>query len=100
MGSKGVLRGVFRAARHEIFVTDFRTNTTKKRFTRGFSVSGHGGADSGIMEAFTSYLLGEKTKEEAGLTDISSAMESHYMGFAAEEARIKRKMVEIKDLRP
>jgi hypothetical protein len=52
------------------------------------------------MTAMTSYLLGEKTKEEAGITDISSAMESHYMGFAAEKARIERKMVQLKDFRP
>ena len=100
MGTKGVLRGIFRSFKQEIIVTDFRTNKTKKRFKLGLTASGHGGGDTGIMSAFTAYLLGEKTKEEAGLTDISSAMESHYMGFAAEKARINRKMVELKNLRP
>ncbi len=100
MGSKGVLRGIFRWGRQEIMVTDFRTNTSKKRLKIGVSASGHGGGDTGIMGAFTSYLLGEKTKEEACITDISSSMESHYMGFAAEEARINRKMVEMKGIRP
>ncbi len=100
MGTKGVIRGVFREFNQEIYVTNFRTNKTKRRFKLGISVTGHGGGDSGIMDAFISYILGEKTKEEAGLTDISSAMESHYMGFAAEDARINRKMVELKDFRP
>jgi hypothetical protein len=100
MGSKGTLRGIFRDIRQEIIVTNLRTNKTKRRFKSGLTFSGHGGGDTGLMTAMTSYLLGEKTREEAGLTDISSAMESHYMGFAAEEARINHKMVEMKDIRP
>lgn len=100
MGTKGVLRGIFRMGLQEIIVTNFRTNHTKTRFKMSTDFTGHGGGDHGLLMAFTSYLLGEKTKEEAGLTDIGSAMESHYMGFGAEESRINRKMVELMKIRP
>jgi hypothetical protein len=52
------------------------------------------------MDQFTAVLLGEKTAEEAGLTTISSAMESHYMGFAAQESMERDKSINLKEFRP
>ncbi len=86
-GTKGVLRGLFRHSGESIEVTEFRNAKKEIVHKAGFSLAVHGGGDIGIMEAFTAAMLGEVSRDKAGLTDVQSAMESHYMGFAAEDAR-------------
>ena len=99
-GSKGVLRGVFRNNIELIEFTDFRYGDTITIYKKkGLSVEAHGGGDWALMEAFTTVRLGEITSEKEKLTDISGAMESHFMGFAAEESRLAGKMVKITDFR-
>ena len=99
-GTKGVLRGYFRAYGEKLWLTDFRYRKERIIYkSKLFVEGGHGGSDFGLMNAFTSVLLGEKTAEEAGLTTIEKSMESHYMGFAAEEARITGKTLLLKDFR-
>ncbi len=44
-------------------------------------------------------MLGEKTKEEGNLSNVFSAMESHFMGSATEESRTSGKKQEMKDFR-
>jgi predicted dehydrogenase len=100
-GSKGTIRGYFRDYGEELTVTDFRYRNTEVVHKAGINLEiAHGGSDFLLMDAFTSVLLGEKTIEEAGLTTISSAMESHYMGFAAEESMIQKETKNIADFRP
>ncbi|HUT79570.1 MAG TPA: Gfo/Idh/MocA family oxidoreductase [Candidatus Bathyarchaeia archaeon] len=98
-GSKGVLRGIFRNSKEILELTDFRFGKTEIIHEEGLSLDAHGGGDSKIMDAFTAVILGEKTQEESNLTDISSAMESHYMGFAAEESRIIKKVQQVENFR-
>ncbi|MHA1340092.1 MAG: Gfo/Idh/MocA family protein [Promethearchaeota archaeon] len=99
-GTKGTLRGYFRAYGEKLILTDFRYRKPEIVYKSKLNVeSGHGGSDFALMDAFTSVLLGEKSIEEAGLTTISSAMESHYMGFAAEDARITGKKLNIDEYR-
>jgi len=52
---------------------------------------GHGGGDWGTLEAFLSLLQGEST----GLTDVRTALESHLLAFAAEEARLSGQVIEM-----
>ena len=100
-GSKGTIRGYFRAYGEELTVTDFRYRNIDVVYKGRLNLeSAHGGSDFLLMDAFTSVLLGEKTIEEAGLTTISSAMESHYMGFAAEESMIQKDTKRVADFRP
>jgi predicted dehydrogenase len=100
-GSKGTIRGYFRYYGEKIDVTDLRYRKIKTVYKAGISLTGgHGGGDEGLMNKFTSVLLGEISAEEAKLTTISSAMESHYMGFAAEKARLTHTAQEIDQYRP
>lgn len=98
-GTKGTLRGFFRQNTESIEVTDFRFLKAEVVHKEGLSVAAHGGGDFGIMNAFTSTILGDAPMNESGLTDIQSAMESHYMGFAAEDAREQRMVVEVEAFR-
>ena len=52
-----------------------------------------------MMDAFTIVMKYEKTKEEAGLTDVRGAIESHIMGFAAEESRVNNLVIKLENLR-
>lgn len=98
-GTKGVLRGIFRNSEEIIEFTDFRYGDTKVIHRVGFNAQAHGGGDFGIMNAFTAVMLGEITKEDANLTDIMSAMESHFMGFAAEESRLNNSVLKMENFR-
>ncbi|MBN1329047.1 MAG: Gfo/Idh/MocA family oxidoreductase [Candidatus Heimdallarchaeota archaeon] len=98
-GTEGVLRGIFRNNLEEIKFTDLRYGKVKILHKKGLSIDSHGGGDHGIMHAFTSVLLGEKVKTADNLIDVISAMESHFMGFAAEESRVTGKKQFISDYR-
>lgn len=100
-GTKGVLRGYFRHYGEKIWVTDFRYRNEEVVHESGANLeSSHGGADHMLMDQFTAVLLGEKSVEEAGLTTVSSAMESHYMGFAAQASMENNKSKQMHDFRP
>jgi predicted dehydrogenase len=98
-GTKGTIRGIFRFIKEEVIVTEFRWLTPEIVHQKGLDTEGHGGGDEGLMHGFTSVLLKEKTPKEAGITDIQSAMESHYMAFAAEDARVSQNTLNLKDYR-
>jgi predicted dehydrogenase len=97
-GTKGSIRGIFRFNSEEVLVTNFGRKPEIVHES-GLDISGHGGGDSGMMDAFTSILLQEKTPEEAGYADIATAMESHYMAFAAEDARLSHATIELNSYR-
>jgi len=98
-GTKGVIRGIFRNSLEIIEFVDFRNGDIKTIYKQGLSVSAHGGGDEGIMHAFTAVMLGEKNRKEGNLTDVLNAMESHFMGFAAEESRLSGKKQIMKKYR-
>jgi predicted dehydrogenase len=53
--------------------------------------SGHGGGDDGLMRAFVS-----RARDRLPLpTDIESAVESHLLAFAAEEARLGDRVIDM-----
>ncbi len=57
--------------------------------------SGHGGGDAGLMQAFVRLLRGQADP----LTSGRNALESHLLAFAAEEARLEGKVVQMEEFR-
>ncbi len=55
---------------------------------------GHGGGDSGIVEALYQYLIGELKPED--VSEIGVSCRNHMLAFAAEEARRHNTIVDMK----
>lgn len=92
MGSKGEIRGDME--KNEIEITDF-TNFDKIELIKlSPSAHGHGGGDYNIMQDYVK-LLQEDTKS-IGRTSVSISVQSHLMAFAAEEARLQKKVINLK----
>ncbi len=98
-GTKGTLRGTFRNNGEKLIFRDFRYNNTQVLFKAGLNFDQHGGGDAGIMDAFIKILRKEAEPAEVGTANIFDAMESHYMGFAADIARKERKVVNLQNIR-
>lgn len=90
MGSKGELRGDL--DKGKISVTDHMSGlNTEYTFPAVTGPAGHGGGDYAMMKAFVDCLSnGEKPS-----TTINDSIESHLMGYAAEEARINKTVVDF-----
>ncbi len=73
--------------------------TTETVHEAGLSLEAYGGGDFGIMDVFTAVMLDEMPRDKGGLTDVQSAMESHFMGFAAEDAREGRVVLRVDNYR-
>lgn len=94
-GTQGTLRGAFNLGEApEIVVHDHASGRAERIPVREGS-GGHGGGDWGLMDAFLRALRGE----EAPLTNARASLESHLMGFAAEEARRNKTVVEMDEFR-
>ncbi|CAN5572692.1 hypothetical protein BH23CHL8_BH23CHL8_01790 [soil metagenome] len=61
----------------------------------GSSAGAHGGGDDAIMQAFVAHA----TTGRPLPTDVDSAIESHLLAFAAEEARLGGRVVDMSELR-
>lgn len=73
-------------------VNDFRTRT-KQVWDASTNDSGHGGGDFGLMRDF---IQAVSQRNPALLTStIEASMESHLMGFKAEESRLTGKVVNL-----
>ena len=57
---------------------------------------GHGGGDAGIVREMYEYFAGEYTGFRAADLDIS--VQNHMIGFAAEEARLNRTVVDVQEM--
>jgi len=79
-----------------IEVTHFASNAVggyEQRVIHPGSVEGgHGGGDTGLMEDFLDML---ERKGEDSRSSIDRSVESHIMAYAAEEARVTGKTIEI-----
>lgn len=74
-----------------IEVREHRSGRHERYNTFRFSGQGHGGGDYGLMAAFVdSIQTGSR-----GLTTAQEALESHLLAFAAEQARLDARVVEI-----
>jgi hypothetical protein len=58
--------------------------------------SGHGGADLHLLDAFAAAL---RNSQRDPLTSAREALESHFIGFAAEESRRTGATIEMDDFR-
>jgi len=57
--------------------------------------SGHGGGDFGLMRQYVQTRRGNAD----ALTDARHALESHLMAFAAEEARLENRVVDMQEFK-
>ena len=57
-------------------------------------LTGHGGGDSGIINAFYDMLDGKVNSE---LSDISISVKNHMIAFAAEKSRLEGRVVELSE---
>lgn len=98
MGTKGELRA---NSRKQIMkFIDFESGETKDIYTKKINFDdtiggGHGGGDAGIMEDLYDYIaLG---KQSVSVSDITISCENHLICFAAEEARLGGKTVDMNE---
>jgi predicted dehydrogenase len=92
-GSQATLLGKFSWNRSYIEVHAHRGGRLRRiELPNSIEGGGHGGGDSGFMKAFVSALDGSP---QESLTDARSALESHLMAFAAEEARLSGQVVKM-----
>ena len=92
-GTRATLRATF-GARQEIEVTDHATGRTES-VPIGRAAGGHGGGDAGIVSAF----VRSARSGEPPLTAAIDSLESHYLAFAAEEARLSGARVDMAEYR-
>jgi hypothetical protein len=92
-GSTATLLGKFSWNHSFIEVHSHRGGkSTRIDFPNNIEGGGHGGGDHGLMQTFIDALDGKPQKT---LTDARSALESHLLAFAAEEARTTNATVDF-----
>lgn len=95
-GSRATLRGCFFTYEQEIEIHDHLTGEKEVlRFEAGGPDEGHGGGDLRLVEGFVRAVRGEAEP----LTTARESLESHLMAFAAEEARVAGRVVEMATFR-
>lgn len=93
-GSEGELRGVLHEGRIE--VTRHGSLETE-RITLPASALGHFGGDEGLLDHFTDLVL-RGAADEVRASGRAS-LESHLLGFAAEQARVEGQVVDMASFR-
>ena len=79
---------------NEITVDEYRTGA-HDRITPAMIAGGHGGGDWGLLDAFVETIRGNGTEE----TSARNSLESHLIGYAAEEARLTGAVVDMDEYR-
>jgi len=92
-GSKATLLGKFTYSQAWLEVHDHLSGAVERfRFPSEVDqTAGHGGGDAGLMRHFIQVLCGETPP----LTTARDSLESHLMAFAAEEARLLDKTLDM-----
>jgi predicted dehydrogenase len=86
-----------------IKVTNFTTRQTRmiNPYKGNVAVGGHGGSDMGLMRslclAIDAYRRGDMSKSQQYIPPIQEALSSHLFVFAAEHARKKGRVVDVKE---
>lgn len=94
-GTRGTLEGRFTPTLNTIEVHDHLTGRTETVHPLGAHVT-HGGGDAGLMAAFVRAV---REGTQPPLTDARSALESHLLAFAAEQARLERTVINLQAYR-
>lgn len=96
MGTCGELVGDM--SQSTIRFYDFKTRTWRDIPVEEFDENiGHGGGDEGIMRDFIAYLKGEYHGKSIANIDISC--ENHMIVFAAEQARLQKRVVNLEEFK-
>ncbi|MCD6519757.1 MAG: Gfo/Idh/MocA family oxidoreductase [Anaerolineae bacterium] len=88
-GTRATLRAS--EATGEITIYDHLTGG-EEVIVPGREAGGHGGGDTGVMNAFVAAVRG---KEREPLTSARASLESHLMAFAAEKARVEGTIIDM-----
>lgn len=91
-GDKG--RGQGSNGKNAIEVVDFVSGCKEIISLEARNV-GHGGGDYGIMHDFV--RLVRKGGAMKGLTSVGISVQSHLIAFAAEESRVQKKVVDMRE---
>ena len=95
-GSKATLLAKFSLNRSFIEIHDHRTTHVERiDFPNNLENVGHGGGDFGIMKDFVQVINGFKEPT----TTARESIESHFMAFAAEAARLNGEVIIMDDFR-
>jgi predicted dehydrogenase len=92
MGSMGDIVG----DENDLIATNFKTDEVIRSNVKEYAslVSGHGGGDYGLVRDFLRAVSEREPKQL--LTTVQEAMESHLIGFRAEESRIEGRIVGVR----
>ncbi len=96
-GTKGRLTGVLGNGGGWITVEEHRSRNKKFVDTSPPAGEGHGGGDSQLMEEFVAHVRQGEYSDEVKQA-AREALFSHKLAFAAEEARLERKVIRIDPL--
>ncbi len=100
MGTKGELYGDMDNDIIDLYDFATREHTIihpAKGIVDGSLAGGHGGGDSGILNTLYKYLT--EGYDGAWLSEIEISVENHLATFAAEESRLKNKVVNVEDFK-
>ncbi len=95
-GTKATLYGKFSSKGHVIRVHHHLSGEVEEAPVIARDSSGHGGGDFGIVRSFLNSIKGNP---DDSVTTARESLESHLLAFAAEEARIKRTVVNMDEYR-
>ena len=95
-GTRATLRGAFFVDEQRLEIHDHLTGETEIiDTTPGPQGSGHGGGDAGLMRAFVKAVR----HPETAMTTARESLESHLMAFAADQARVENRIVNLTEFR-
>jgi len=92
-GTRGMLDGDGVLIRHTDFLTDKVATINTDTSSDGSLLSGHGGGDYGLMDNFVRAVA--ENNPAHILSGPDETLESHLMVFAAEQARLENRVVEM-----
>jgi len=96
MGTKGEIRGAMEKDEIEVIRFDTGFSEIISLKSPGGHV-GHGGGDGGLIRDFLKLL--KSGGSNSSLTSAENSVQSHLMAFAAEESRLSKRVVEMKEYR-
>ncbi len=95
-GSRAGLQAFFGLGGSWIEVKEHHSSRSRRYDTSVSPEQGHGGGDVALMAAFLHSL---RSGGEGALTTARQSLEGHLMAFAAEQARLEGRVVQMEELR-
>ena len=97
MGTKGELWASMDKQEKPILVYDFETKENVEYPFAGKDgiTNGHGGGDTGIVEALYEYLTG--TYNGFSVSEVRTSVNNHHLVFAAEQSRMNNTVVDLEE---